>query len=93
MPSIRERLSKAGQDPLPMTTEQFEKYFGVPEGLLWDGMTYTSLSTIALAITLPICDPWGAVSSFRDQPPGATPFFVRRCSFRQRIRSVRKGRQ
>ena len=22
-----ERLAKAGQDPLPMTTEQFEKYF------------------------------------------------------------------
>src|SRR5262244_441123 len=26
-PSIRERLAKAGLDPLPMTTEQFEKYF------------------------------------------------------------------
>src|SRR5262245_35946102 len=27
VPSVRERLAKAGQDPLPMTTEQFEKYF------------------------------------------------------------------
>jgi len=26
-PSVRERLAKTGQDPLPMTTEQFEKYF------------------------------------------------------------------
>jgi len=27
VPSVRERLAKAGQDPLPMTTEQFEEYF------------------------------------------------------------------
>ena len=27
VPSIRERLARAGLDPLPMTTEQFEKYF------------------------------------------------------------------
>ena len=27
VPSVRESLAKAGQDPLPMTTEQFEKYF------------------------------------------------------------------
>ena len=27
MPSVRERLATAGQEPLPMTTEQFEKYF------------------------------------------------------------------
>ena len=27
VPSVRERLAKAGQDPLSMTTEQFEKYF------------------------------------------------------------------
>jgi tripartite-type tricarboxylate transporter receptor subunit TctC len=27
VPSVRERLAKAGQDPLPMTTAQFEKYF------------------------------------------------------------------
>ena len=75
MPSIRERLSKAGQDPLPMTTEQFEKYFGVPEGLLWDGMTYTSLSTIALAITLPICDPWGGRFFFPRPAPRRDAFF------------------
>ena len=27
VPSVRDRLAKAGQDTLPMTTEQFEKYF------------------------------------------------------------------
>jgi len=27
VPSVRERLARAGQDPLPMTTEQFETYF------------------------------------------------------------------
>jgi len=27
VPSVRERLARAGQDPLPMSTEQFEKYF------------------------------------------------------------------
>jgi tripartite-type tricarboxylate transporter receptor subunit TctC len=27
VPSVRERLAKVGQDPLPMTTEEFEKYF------------------------------------------------------------------
>ena len=27
VPSVSERLAKAGQDPLPMTTEQFETYF------------------------------------------------------------------
>jgi tripartite-type tricarboxylate transporter receptor subunit TctC len=27
VPSVRERLAKVGEDPLPMTTEQFEKYF------------------------------------------------------------------
>ena len=25
--SLQERLAKVGQDPLPMTTEEFEKYF------------------------------------------------------------------
>jgi tripartite-type tricarboxylate transporter receptor subunit TctC len=27
VPSVRERLAKVGQDPLPMTSEEFEKYF------------------------------------------------------------------
>jgi len=27
VPSVRERLAKAGLEPLSMTTEQFEKYF------------------------------------------------------------------
>jgi tripartite-type tricarboxylate transporter receptor subunit TctC len=27
VPSVQERLAKVGQDPLPMTTEEFEKYF------------------------------------------------------------------
>src|SRR3954451_8469606 len=27
VPSVRDRLAKVGQDPLPMSTEEFEKYF------------------------------------------------------------------
>ena len=32
VPSVQDRLAKIGQDPLPMTPQEFDKYFRAPCG-------------------------------------------------------------